>query len=60
MKAVIIDFKKSKLIKREVGKHCTVYHFYFFIVWFVDKNLLDMLKQARENGIKEGQKIFKN
>lgn len=60
MKAVIIDLKKSKLIKREVGKNCVVYHFYFFIVWIVDKNFLDLLNKVRQNSIREGQKILNN
>lgn len=60
MKAIIFDFKKSKLIKKEVGKNCTVYHCYFFIVWIVDQNFLDLLNKVRQNGIREGQKILDN
>jgi len=60
VKSIVIDIKKSKKIKREIGKHCTVYYLYFIIVWFVDKNLLDMLKDARNIGIQEGQKISNN
>jgi hypothetical protein len=60
MKAIIFDFKKSRLIKREIGKNCTVYHLYFIIVWVVDKNFLDLLNKVRQNGIREAQKIHNN
>ena len=60
MKAIIFDFKKSRLIKREFGKNCTVYHLYFIIVWVVDKNFLDLLNKVRQNGIREAQKIHNN
>lgn len=60
IKSILVDFNRTKKFKKEVGIHCIVYHVYFFRIWLLDSELLNMLKRSRDAGLQEGRQIFKN
>lgn len=60
MKCVVIEFKKTKKFRKELGKNCIVYHFYFFRVWILYESLLEMLKKSHDKGVSEGRQILRN
>lgn len=59
-KSIVIDCKKTKIFKKEVGVHCIVYNLYFIRIWLLDSDILEMIKRSHDTGIHEGRKIFKN
>lgn len=59
-RSIVLDFTKTKKFGREKGKHSTVYHCYFFIVWILKDSLLDAFKKNRELGMRDGQKYNPN
>ena len=59
-KSIVLDFKKTKVFKKEVGIHCVVYNLYFFRIWLLDSDILDMIKRSHDVGLHEGRQILKN
>ena len=60
IRSMIIDFKKSGKINREVGRFCIVFNLYFIRIWFVDRDYLSTIKRSHDKGVQEGRQIFKN